>query len=373
MNDLISTLISLSGEENTIVVRRSFVQFTGTLEAGMLLSQLLYWTPKSTMNGWIAKTDDDFSNELCLTQYAVRKARSELEKCGILETKLKKFNGAPTVHYRLDLDALQRKWISWIQKTDFAKTQNGSCENAKSITETTAEITPEIIDDSADASSSMPQGSDDGRPSDLHPLNPWTEAERLLLDRVNVERKAKRYRLLTKFTTQAAKDRYSNCSAGVDIKRVDAAITCALQQGIMSVPKVVGYVEAVLSKKPKPSYNNNGRQAQPTGEVLGSISKEAGMILREELRKDKQREREAEEKRLFDLQLQAAKRTFICPYCKKADEPLNLDELADLGYHDHEPCNLWATGQTRAAIEYVQNKLDSAFKVGSTEAYARAY
>lgn len=140
-NVLADTLLALSGAENSVVVvHKAFVKFTGSIEAAIMMSQLLYWTTRSTRNGWIAKTDSDFAEELCLTVYAVRQSRGRLEQMGFLETDLRKFNGTPTMHYHLDLQKLEELWI---QKVDFANSQSGLCENDKSLTETTAETTAE--------------------------------------------------------------------------------------------------------------------------------------------------------------------------------------------------------------------------------------
>jgi len=141
---LIDSLIALSGQDNVVVIRKPFVKFTGSLEAGILLGQLLYWTPRARIpGGWIAKTDKDFMDELCLSRHAVRKARKRMEEMKILETTRKRFNGSPTVHYRLNLEELQKQWIVWIATMDCTKTDNPSSENAQSLTETTTETTTE--------------------------------------------------------------------------------------------------------------------------------------------------------------------------------------------------------------------------------------
>jgi hypothetical protein len=145
--DLAVTLIALAGNQNVVTVRKAFVDFTGSLEAGMLLDQLLYWTPRaSRKDGFIAKSNKELRDELCLTDYAIRRARKELEELGVLETMVKKWGGAPTVHYRLDLEALNRKWICWIQQIDSLKSTNPFVENNKSLTETTTETESETTD-----------------------------------------------------------------------------------------------------------------------------------------------------------------------------------------------------------------------------------
>lgn len=133
------TLIAMSGQENVITIYRSFVEFTGSYEGAALLSQLLYWTPKSTMGGWIAKTDAEFTHELCITQHGLRRARAKLEQLGILRTKIKRFNGTPTTHYFIVLDALSARFDEFT-KSDFANSQSPFCESNKSLTEITTEI-----------------------------------------------------------------------------------------------------------------------------------------------------------------------------------------------------------------------------------------
>lgn len=141
-NGLADTLIALTDDRNCVIVRKPLVYFTGSLEAAMLFNQLLYWTPRSRMDGWIAKSDAEFSDEVCLSPYAVRKARERLVSMGILETKVKKFNGAPTTHYRLIMDQVTEQWGSFVSQMDLSKSQNPFDENDKSITETTSEIYP---------------------------------------------------------------------------------------------------------------------------------------------------------------------------------------------------------------------------------------
>lgn len=149
---LIETLIALSGQTEVIVIRRAFVNFTDDLDAGMMLSQLLYWTPRAKLpGGWIAKSDKDWSQELCLKRYSVRKARKILLDRDLIGTKIARFDGAPTVHYRIKLDSLREQWIVWIQTMDYSKSNNPLSENEQtglseieqSLTETTTKTTTE--------------------------------------------------------------------------------------------------------------------------------------------------------------------------------------------------------------------------------------
>ncbi len=162
-DSLRQTLIAMAGQKDAIVVHRAFVDFTGTLEAGMLLGQLLYWTPRAKIpGGWIAKSDHAWQDELCLSRRKVRAARETLEQMGILETEVHRFDGTPTVHYRLDLDALEERWTARLSQgetmdrpkvgqsivpgRDDPSSQGETVHRPKvgqSLTETTTEITAE--------------------------------------------------------------------------------------------------------------------------------------------------------------------------------------------------------------------------------------
>ena len=130
---IIASLIALT-EDKPIVIYPAFVRFTGSLETGMMLCQLLYWTPRARLpGGWIAKSDAEWSKELCITAYASRKARQQLAEMEIVELKKDQFRGAPTMHYRINQVKLTTAWLEWIEQIDCAKTKNRLCENEESI------------------------------------------------------------------------------------------------------------------------------------------------------------------------------------------------------------------------------------------------
>ena len=141
-----SLIESVSGQSNILTIPRIFIEATGDIESALLLSQLLYWTGRSTRpDGYIYKTYREWQEEIGLTQHQVSRATNKLKSFGILETVVKKANGSPTVHYRVITDMFS-KWIMQFLV-------NGLLKNAKSIinkvhnplTEITTEIT--TIDD----------------------------------------------------------------------------------------------------------------------------------------------------------------------------------------------------------------------------------
>ena len=135
----VKTLLVMAGQESVITVHRAFVDFTGSLEAALMLNQLLYWTGRAIrQDGFIYKSDEEWQHELCLTRYSVRAARARLESIGILETKRMRANGAPTTHYRLKIEALTSAWQRWLgerapSNTNSGGVSRGVSENAQSI------------------------------------------------------------------------------------------------------------------------------------------------------------------------------------------------------------------------------------------------
>lgn len=126
---LLSTLREFGGRANCIVVPKAFVKFTGSLEAAMLFSQLLYWSEKNNSNR-VYNTDAEFQEELSLSRRAVRQARSDLERKGLIKTEIHRANGSPTTHYYLQEDEIEKQWSDWI--VPFGTMENTEWDNPKS-------------------------------------------------------------------------------------------------------------------------------------------------------------------------------------------------------------------------------------------------
>lgn len=142
-HEVFSIISELTGQNNIITLNVAFVDFAGDLEAGLFLSQVIYWSDRAKRaDGFFYKTDDEWNDEIKLTKYGVRKSRKKLEELGILETKVKKANGNPTVHYKLDKKRFVDLFISFLRnrKNENANTEEGSCEKGISLTDTSTDI-----------------------------------------------------------------------------------------------------------------------------------------------------------------------------------------------------------------------------------------
>lgn len=85
----------------------------GSANAGLMLAQLIYWDGKQKdAEGWIYKTQSDFTEELGISRYEQETARKKLRKLGILE-ELKK--GLPAkLHYRINKERLQEVFEEYL-------------------------------------------------------------------------------------------------------------------------------------------------------------------------------------------------------------------------------------------------------------------
>ncbi|PFR72894.1 replication protein [Bacillus cereus] len=139
----IRTIISqMSGQENIVVVPKLFVKLTGDLTTAILLNQIVFYSDKSKRkDGFFYKTYKEWEEEICLTERQVRYSTKKLVASGYVETALKKANGAPTVHYKLDFDKLLDSILTNCQNGNLHIVGMEPDKMSESLTENTTEIT----------------------------------------------------------------------------------------------------------------------------------------------------------------------------------------------------------------------------------------
>ncbi|EIC84710.1 conserved phage C-terminal domain-containing protein [Serratia sp. M24T3] len=143
MSRIFDVVQSLSGQRNVIIIPRPYIRFfAGDQQAyvlGAILNQIVYWSgvESSAGEGWFYKSHKEMGDDLeGLSDDQVSRLTSKL--CtkyfpGIIETKSRKVNGTPTMHYRVDGDALIAKIFP--SCLDSAKVRNPNRESAESETQ----------------------------------------------------------------------------------------------------------------------------------------------------------------------------------------------------------------------------------------------
>lgn len=133
-----------SGQHNTFTVPKIFVKLTGDFTTAILLNQIVFYSDKSKRtDGFFYKTYKEWEEEVCLTERQVRYSANKLKKMGLIETKLKRANGAPTVHYKLHYDKLVESILTKCQIPSLQNVGIHSDKVSETLTETTTENTTE--------------------------------------------------------------------------------------------------------------------------------------------------------------------------------------------------------------------------------------
>lgn len=118
-----------------------FVKITGSITAGLLLRQVLYWMGRTAdVDGWFYKRLPEFQNEMCMGEKEFRTARAILKNRKMLQTERR--GTPPTVWFRADLKAVlvainkQQKGESQVDEkaeSITAKGQNQLCPKDAAI------------------------------------------------------------------------------------------------------------------------------------------------------------------------------------------------------------------------------------------------
>ena len=155
---------SLTEDGAIAAIPKIYVKAFGDVNTAYFFSQILYWSDKGKRpDGYFYKTAQDWTDETGLNGYRLQKARKQLEETGLIETRVMRANGSPTVHYRVDQDAVAN-WISSIAQNRIDQSDEMDfVKSGKSITYTTAEDHSMREDLSADAQ--------DEKPTDEVPCN----------------------------------------------------------------------------------------------------------------------------------------------------------------------------------------------------------
>lgn len=163
---------------DTIDLKKIYIDVSGDIVTGVLLSQIIFWNlpnkegitklrVKYNDELWLAKGREDWWAECRLSPKQFDRSIKILEEKKIVKTALKKFNGSPVKHIKLNLDILvsilqelltkQEGKVDFDQKvkSKLIKGKNQTLpkgkmeinQTGKSLTETTPENTSEITTD----------------------------------------------------------------------------------------------------------------------------------------------------------------------------------------------------------------------------------
>lgn len=131
--------------EKPIVYHAIYARITGSVTAGILLSQILYWWSAKEGNEFY-KTDKDWCDELNFGLWELKGAKEKIKQTGIVNIE-RKGNPAKT-YYKINEKLLESSISSCCknQQQEVLKNNNKLLEKPTTIyTENTSKITTEIL------------------------------------------------------------------------------------------------------------------------------------------------------------------------------------------------------------------------------------
>jgi len=111
------------GEYQTLTIPRVFAEMlNGDLSLAIILNQILFWCDKGVNKEQyeFAKTYNELSQETGVSVRTIKRKVKKLKNFGLISTKVKKFNGNPTVYYTVNIE----KFMELFNKTLFETNEN---------------------------------------------------------------------------------------------------------------------------------------------------------------------------------------------------------------------------------------------------------
>ena len=134
-DDIKNVISTFSGTERHITVPRVYLEMLGDFNTAAFLNQLIFWSDKTRRtDGYFYKTYTEWNEELLLSEYQVRRSAKLLKEKGFIDTKLKKANGSPTLHYKVNLDKLSESILNKLKNRNQTNLSNDSQVSLVSLT-----------------------------------------------------------------------------------------------------------------------------------------------------------------------------------------------------------------------------------------------
>jgi hypothetical protein len=122
MTDAKSILKALGSRP--IAYHPAIAKALGSVNAALVVCQLMYWDGKGALDdGWIVKTNEEFTDELGMSEHELETARRKCKEAGVLKYERKGMPGRG--HYLINLDALLDALMASISQAESASLVSG--------------------------------------------------------------------------------------------------------------------------------------------------------------------------------------------------------------------------------------------------------
>jgi hypothetical protein len=139
---------TLQGLGRAIAYHPGLAQMVGSVKAGLMLDQLIYWWPKRNDDRGVYKTQKSWTEETGLSRREQETARKQLSELGIVETEYDRLNHR--LYFIVNEERLEELWqehvhsrMSESDSRESTKRTVGNVQNVQSsiVHKTTTEIT----------------------------------------------------------------------------------------------------------------------------------------------------------------------------------------------------------------------------------------
>lgn len=138
---IISIIKSMSGQSNVLTIPRLFIDIMGSIEGGLLLSQMIYWSDRGGED-WFYKKMSEWEEETTLSSYKVRKYSDAMVAQGWLDSRVKKdASGTPVTHYKFNINAFVESVYPDYEKFNSPLSKDLRMESEKTSQSTITETT----------------------------------------------------------------------------------------------------------------------------------------------------------------------------------------------------------------------------------------
>ena len=145
-DDLRTLITTYSGQDRILTIPRTLVEYFDNIETALFFNQCIYWSDRATLQDrWFYKSYADWTSEIHLSEYQVRKVVKALKVRGCIESKVQKVGGNPTLHYRIIWDEFSVSFLKFLQEPTQSFSSNVSEESQGTLhTEPTTKLTTDI-------------------------------------------------------------------------------------------------------------------------------------------------------------------------------------------------------------------------------------
>lgn len=106
-NDISNVIEPLNKQYGIIQVPYIFLKLAGDYNTAALLNRIVYLADRATRDdGFFHKTFDEWQNEMYLSEYQVTRSVKKLKEMNLVETTVKKVDGTPKNHYKVNFEQL---------------------------------------------------------------------------------------------------------------------------------------------------------------------------------------------------------------------------------------------------------------------------